>query len=354
MDADKNSNVNSLNALFPEDAPKPARHSLRARPNISDVSTYRPSRSTTGKKFQIINKAYPADRRYGNRNRDSGKMLKDPESTRTLVHLLKSAEMAKRAEHGKKMLALRRETGSRRPLARQSSTIIIRDVGTTLLESDLSRLVPSKTHIPDFKDDHRIARVIPGRDIKSFVKIPIYYLIFNSRAAARSFYHSFDTSPPPYGTSFFPPGHRPKISILSPHDQRLHQHQNFLLNNLYAGGGAPGSCILLSISGMGGRSIHEGRLPRTEEIRTLLEEQEFELCAKDEEEGGVAVQRVVLDIKGQAGKRVVIKAKGDRNGAESKWIIRLRNSSEAHRAVRDLNGRQSWEHGGVFKAEVIY
>ncbi|KAF8250823.1 hypothetical protein K440DRAFT_108629 [Wilcoxina mikolae CBS 423.85] len=240
-----------------------------------------------------------------------------------------------------------------------SSTVILRGVGTAVLEADIRRLVARKIHFPDFRDDNDVVRVIPYRDIKSLDRRPIYHLTFATPAAATSFARSMtpifsDATRSEWPDVRFPPGSRPEFSRADNRNSSILQQEHVLQSRLATGGSAAGQCVLLTICGVGGRRKSTGKLPRTHDIRIILEEKEVELCRKDLEMGGAGVQRIVQEKLGPTGNRVVVKADGRGLGAEGRWLIRCASESEAHRVVRELHMRAPWEGCGTFRAEVIH
>jgi hypothetical protein len=190
----------------------------------------------------------------------------------------------------------------------------------------------------------------------SMERISIYYLVFETAAAALSFQAAATaafSSPvrsewPKVG---FPPGSKPEFAVLDLRRSQMEVHG--VRSALEVGGSAPGRCVLLNICGAGGKRRVTGKLPRTSEIRDMLEERDIRLCRRDVEEGNVGVQRLVFERAGSVGKRV-IKADGRGFGAEGRWLIRCESESEAHRVVRELHGRSPWENCGVFQAEVVF
>ena len=201
--------------------------------------------------------------------------------------------------------------------------------------------------------------MIPYRDIKSLDRRPIYHLTFVTPWAASSFAHSMtsifsDPKRSEWPDVRFPPGSKPEFSRPDNRNSSILEQEYVLPSMLATGGSAAGRCVLLTICGVGGRTKSTGNLPRTHDIRILLEEKDVELCRRDLEMGGAGVQRIVLEKIGTAGNRVVIKADGRGLGAEGRWLVRCANESEAHRVVRELHMRALWEGGGTFRAEVIY
>jgi len=87
----------------------------------------------------------------------------------------------------------------------------------------------------------------------------------------------------------------------------------------------------------------------------MLEELDVKLCPRDLEDGGVGVERIVIDYISGTERRVV-KADGKGLGAEGRWLIRCASESEAQRVVRELHRRPPWKTGGgcIFGAEAIY
>ncbi|KAA8892668.1 hypothetical protein FN846DRAFT_788968 [Sphaerosporella brunnea] len=242
--------------------------------------------------------------------------------------------------------------------SQKSSTVILKGVGATLLEADIRRLVAPKMHLPDFKDGYDIVRVIPSRDVNSLDRRPVYHLTFANSIAAQEFATSMtpdlDQNSPPWSDVRFPPGSRPEFAVSDRRSTSV--TQPLIVDELISsGGGQPGQCVLLTICGVGGRTRSTGKLPRTDDVRAILEENDVELCKEDLQKGGSGVQRIVLETPGVGGKKgQIVKANGRGLGAESRWLIRCRNSSEAHRVVRELHMREPWEGCGKFRAEVIH
>ena len=152
----------------------------------------------------------------------------------------------------------------------------------------------------------------------------------------------------------FPPGSNPEFAHADRRSKSIKEQEVILQNILTTGGGAPGRCVLLTICGLGGKTRATGLLPRTDEVRAILEEQQVELCPGDAESGGAGVQRVVLEKRGYNVSTRVLKADGRGLGAEGRWLIRCRSESEAQRVVRGLHMRPPWDGGGTFRAEVVY
>jgi hypothetical protein len=200
--------------------------------------------------------------------------------------------------------------------------------------------------------------VIPSRDVNSLDRRPIYHLTFADSVAAREFVNSMtpasDQKPAEWADVRFPPASKPEFSVLDYRSTSITQ-QLVVREILTTGGGAPGQCVLLSICGVGGRTRPEGMLPRTDDVRAILEEKEVELCKQDLKAGGSGVQRILIETPGgKQRKGRVVKADGRGLGAESRWLIRCGSPSEAHRVVRELHMRKPWEGCGRFRAEVIY
>jgi len=200
--------------------------------------------------------------------------------------------------------------------------------------------------------------VIPFRDFRSLDRRPIYHITFATPTAASIFTSKMlsfsDPKVPGRPVVRFPPGSNPEFRHADRRSKSIKEQEVILQNVLTAGGGAPGRCVLLTICGLGGRTRSTGLLPRTEEVRAILEEKQIELCSGDAESGSAGVQRVVLENRGNNVSTRVLKADGRGLGAEGRWLIRCRSESEAHRVVRELHMRPPWDGGGKFRAEVIY
>lgn len=201
--------------------------------------------------------------------------------------------------------------------------------------------------------------VIPSRDLQSLDRRPGYHIIFAQPRMATKFADSMASifskpSRAEWPDAGFPPGSWPVFAALDARDSSLAEQEQVLQQILNTGGAAAGQCVLLTICGVGGRTVATGRLPRTHDVRAILEEGDVELCRADLGEGGPAVQRLIQTKFTRSGDRVVVKADGRGLGAEGRWLVRCASRSEAHRVVRELHMRAPWDGGGTFRAEVIY
>ena len=198
--------------------------------------------------------------------------------------------------------------------------------------------------------------MIPSRDPESLDRRPVYHVIFAQPWMATKFADSMTSifskpSRAEWPDARFPPGSWPAFAGLDVRDSSLAEQERVQRRILK---GAAGRCVLLTICGVGGKTIATGRLPRTHDVEAILEESEVELCREDLGEGGPGVQRLIPTKFTKSGDRVLVKADGRGLGAEGRWLVRCASTSEAHRVVRELHMRAPWDGGGTFRAEVIY
>lgn len=190
----------------------------------------------------------------------------------------------------------------------------------------------------------------------NLVRRPFYSLVFSSTKAARDFVlgtsHVWLVHEIPNST--IPPGCKPRLYL--PETNGKFYYENYRsLNNLQSHGGcSPGACVLFVVSGLGGLTSDTGKLPRTLEIRRMLEDSNVQFCKDDEEAGGAGLERIFFEKYLQDGTKVVDKFDGSATGAEGRWLIRCRDAAEAHRVVRDWNRKEIGEGVAKFKAEILY
>lgn len=185
---------------------------------------------------------------------------------------------------------------------------------------------------------------------------PFYSLIFSSQEAAREFVlgqsHVWLLHETPNST--LPPGCNPRLFLPSTNGRWYFDNYRALCDVQNHGGCSPGACVLLVVSGVGGLTPETGKLPRTLDIRRMLEDSKVRFCKNEEEVGGAGLERIFFERYLPDGTKVVDKFDGSGTGAEGKWIIRCRDAAEAHRVVRDWNRKELGEGVVKFKAEIIY
>ncbi|RPA91924.1 hypothetical protein L873DRAFT_253953 [Choiromyces venosus 120613-1] len=228
-----------------------------------------------------------------------------------------------------------------------------------MLESDIRRLLPSEVSLPGFGKFLGILRITPDRHPVTLQQRPKYTIEFSDAASAEKFVYSLNldyqlANPPPMTVTTLPPASIPKFSLPTQAAEQVKNDLRTLRGTLTSGNCELGCSVLLVASGLGGDSKENGKLPRTEEVRQMLEEADVQFCARDREDGGVGVQRILQFRTTDNGFKVVVRADGNSRGAESKWIVRCRNPAEAHRVVRDWNARELPNGLGKFMAEMIY
>lgn len=196
----------------------------------------------------------------------------------------------------------------------------------------------------------------PYRVPKSLVRRPFYNLVFSTQEAAREFVrgqsHVWLSHETPSST--IPPGCKPRLYLPGVGGRRYYDDYRALHDIQSYGGCSPGACVLLVVSGIGGNTPETGKLPRTIEIRRILEGSDIQFCKDEEEAGGIGLERIFFEKYLPDGTKVVDKFDGSGTGAEGKWIIRCRDAAEAHRVVRGWNRKELGEGVGKFKAEIIY
>ena len=201
--------------------------------------------------------------------------------------------------------------------------------------------------------------VTPDRHPDTLQQRPKYTIEFSDAASAEKFVYSLNldyqlANPSPMTTATLPPASTPKFSLPARAAEQVKNDLRTLRGTLTSGECQLGCSVLLVASGLGGDTKENGKLPRTEEVRQMLEEADVKFCARDQEEGGVGVQRILLLRITDSGFRVRMRADGSSRGAESKWIVRCQDPAEAHRVVRDWNARELPNGLGKFMAEMIY
>ncbi|RPB10008.1 hypothetical protein P167DRAFT_576652 [Morchella conica CCBAS932] len=234
--------------------------------------------------------------------------------------------------------------------------VILSGVGSTLLESDIRRMAPTKAHIPEFQGPSEGFSVVPYRFPKSLARKPFYNLLFESPEAARDFVYAqgdFWLFGP---KSTIPPGQTPTITLPSLNTKKIFDDYRLLSSVLSRGrvGQDRLGCVLLTLSDIGGNTRERGKLPRTAEMRELLENDNVKFCRGDETQGDAGLERVLFERVLPDGTVVVDRFDGSENGAEAKWIVRCRDAAEAHRVVRNWHKKEFREGGGKFHAEMIY
>ncbi|KAI5782766.1 hypothetical protein EDC01DRAFT_619122, partial [Geopyxis carbonaria] len=220
-----------------------------------------------------------------------------------------------------------------------------------LVEGDIRRLVPRKKHFPDFKYDTDIIRVMTFRDVKSLDRRPLYHLVFNSSTAAQDFansnYNVFSQPRSLWPAVRFPPASRPEFSCLDVRNAAIRQKAFQKALGLDGDTKAPSdrTSVLLIAYGPG-QNGYMSRLPKSQEILTVLEELGVKLCQISKDKT-VGLERIVELPHGEV-KKLVRPMEGAR------WIIRCRSESEAQRVVRALHRKPPWEGSScILRAEVI-
>ncbi|KAL1642478.1 hypothetical protein SLS61_009693 [Didymella pomorum] len=69
----------------------------------------------------------------------------------------------------------------------QTTVLQLSNCSTALTESDFRRLIPRGKHIDTWSSKGEFYKIIPGRDPLSLARLPFYYLLFNSAAAALAY-----------------------------------------------------------------------------------------------------------------------------------------------------------------------
>lgn len=191
---------------------------------------------------------------------------------------------------------------------------------------------------------------------KSLARRPFYSLVFSSTKAAREFVfgqsHVWLAHEVPNST--IPPGCKPRLYLPETNGKLYYDNYRALHSVLSHGGCPPGACVLLVIAGLGGLTSETGKIPRTFEIRAMLEDSGVRFCKDDEEAGGAGVERIFFEKYLPDGTKIVDKFDGSGTGAEGRWVIRCRDAAEAHRVVRDWNRKEVGEGVAKFKAEILY
>jgi len=225
--------------------------------------------------------------------------------------------------------------------------VVLTGVGSNLLESDIRRLKLSKKHLPNFKDHYDIVKVIPNRHVETLVRRPAYNIVFGSATAAQTFLitqrSAFSGPPSQWPDIPLPPGSVPKFS---PAGFKAVKEQEEILPNLIKSR----TSVLLTVS-EGARNM--GKLPTTQEVRELLEDQEVVFDRGDANDMAYGVQEMSVR-RDKSGLVAEDSQKTIRPYEERKWIVRCSNVSEAHRVVSRFHQRKPWSTVVTFRAEVIY
>lgn len=184
---------------------------------------------------------------------------------------------------------------------------------------------------------------------------PFYSLVFSSPEAARKFVlgQSDTWLSHEIQNSTIPPGHKPRLHLVGDNSLYYDNYRS-LLSTQSRGGCSPGACVLLVVSGAGGNTPETGKLPRTAELRQMLEDSDVRFCERDEEAGSAGLERIHFERTRPDGTKAVDKFDGSGKGAEGRWIVRCRDAAEAHRVVREWNKKEYREEIGKFKAEILY
>lgn len=229
-------------------------------------------------------------------------------------------------------------------LATDFKTVILTGVGSTLLGSDIRRLVPRKMHLPNFKSPFDIVKIIPNRHPKSLVRRPAYNIVFESAASAQHFLAMqqsiFSRDRSQWPDVLLPPGSVPMFSPAGFRSVAVNEQEVLLPGFVKS---PPGASVLLTAS-LDGRINSLQRLPDTRELRELLEDIDVQFDKKDANDMEYGLQRVMVRDGSPTDQ--------EHFGDDRKWIVRCGDTNEAHRVVRYLH---RWRPRGytMFRAEVI-